>query len=223
MGQMLKAIENELVAVDDRTLWWSLKKPYPKMLLALGKIGTPCCFVMPARIAATDPYKQINEYIGSGPMRFVKDEWTPGARAVFEKFADYVPRQEPASWFAGGKRIMSDRIEWAVIADQATAAAALQRGEVDWLEYPLADLVPVLRKNRAIVVGLTDPNGCVATLFFNHLYPPFNDVRARRAVLTALSQADYMRAYVGDDDRMWKPMPGMILRAISVACRCPTP
>src|SRR5262249_10567860 len=41
----------------------------------------------------------------------------------------------------------------------------------------------------------------------NHLYPPFNDVRARRAILTALSQEDYMRAYVGDDDSMWKPMP----------------
>jgi peptide/nickel transport system substrate-binding protein len=208
MGQMLKAIENELVAVDDRTFRWSLRKPFPKMLLALGKIGTPCCFVMPARVAATDPYKQINEYVGSGPMRFIKDEWTPGARAVFEKFAGYVPRQEPASWFAGGRRVMSDRIEWVVIADQATAAAALQSGEVDWLEYPLPDIVPLLRKNRAIVVGLTDPNGYVATLFFNHLHPPFNDVRARRAVLMALSQADYMRAYVGDDDQMWKPMPG---------------
>src|ERR1700736_2033057 len=78
MGQMLKAIQNELVAVDDRTFRWLLKKPYPKMLLALGKVSTPCCFVMPARIAATDPFKQINEYIGSGPMRFVRSDWTPG-------------------------------------------------------------------------------------------------------------------------------------------------
>src|SRR5499427_1439568 len=95
MGQMLKDIENELVTVDDRAFRWSLKKPYPKMLLALGKIGTPCCFVMPARIAATDPFKQINEYVGSGPMRFVRNEWVPGGRAVFERFAGYVPRNEP--------------------------------------------------------------------------------------------------------------------------------
>src|SRR6266849_5657513 len=93
MGQIIKAIENELVALDDRTFRWSLKKPYPKMLLALGKIGTPCCFVMPARIAATDPFKPIGEYVGSGPMRFIKNDWVPGARAVFEKFADYAPRQ----------------------------------------------------------------------------------------------------------------------------------
>ena len=208
MGQMIKVFENTLVVVDDRTFRWELKKPYPKMLLALGKIGPPCCFVMPARIAATDPFKSINEYVGSGPMRFLRDEWMPGARAAFEKFADYVPRSEPTSWLAGGKQILSNRIEWVVIADQATAAAALQNGEVDWLELPLPDIVPALRKNRKVMVDVVDPMGYIGTLFFNHLYPPFNDVRARRAILMALSQEDYMRAYVGNNDRMWKPLPG---------------
>src|SRR3954467_12322018 len=37
MGLMLKAIQNELVAVDDKTFKWSLKAPYPKMLYALAK------------------------------------------------------------------------------------------------------------------------------------------------------------------------------------------
>ena len=208
MGQMVKAIENELVAVDDRTFRWTLKRPFPKMLVAFGKIGTPCCFVMPERIAATDPFRQISEYVGSGPMRFVRDEWTPGARAVFEKFAGYVPRQEPASWLAGGKRISSDRIEWVIIPDQATAAAALQNGEVDWIEQPMPDLGPVLRKNRSVTVDVADPTGNIATLFFNHLHPPFNDVRARRAFLHALNQPDYMQAYFGDDNRMWKPLLG---------------
>src|SRR5215471_19959455 len=48
MGQMIKDIGNELIAIDDRTFRWALRKPYPKMLLALGKLATPCCFVMPA-------------------------------------------------------------------------------------------------------------------------------------------------------------------------------
>ena len=207
MGAMIKAVENELAVVDDRTFRWRLKKPFPKMLLALGK-AWQCCFVMPARIAATDPYRQINEHVGSGPMRFVENEWLPGAKTVFEKFADYVPRQEPASWFAGGKRIVTDRIEWIVIPDQAAAALALQNGEVDWLEAPLPDLTPLLRKSRDVAVGISDPLGGVGLLLMNHLYPPFNDVRARRAILMAMSQEDYMRAYVGDDDSLWKPMPG---------------
>src|SRR5262249_32199288 len=41
----------------------------------------------------------------------------------------------------------------------------------------------------------------------NHLHPPFNDVRARRAILMALSQEDYMRAAFGDDNETWKLMP----------------
>lgn len=207
MGGMIKAIENELVAVDDRTFRWSLKKPYPKMLLALGKLGTPCCFIMPARMAATGPFKQISEYVGSGPMRFVRNEWVPGARAVFERFAGYEPRPEPASWFAGGKRILVDRIEWAVIADPATAAAAIQNGEVDWLEVVIPDVAPVLRKSRSVTTDINDPMGFVGYLLMNHLYPPFNDARARRAILMAMSQEDSMRAYVGEDDSLWKPMP----------------
>jgi peptide/nickel transport system substrate-binding protein len=208
MGQMLNAIQQELTAVDDRTFKWVLKKPYPKMKLALGKNNTPIPFIMPERVAKTDPFKQISEYVGSGPMRFVKNEWAPGAKAVFEKFADYTPRSEPVSWLAGGKRMMVDRIEWIVIPDPGTASAALQNGEVDWWENPIPDLVPVLRKNRNVMVDIADPLGNVGSFRMNHLYPPFNDVRARRAVLMAMSQEDYMRALVGDDTNLWKPLPG---------------
>ena len=208
MGLMLKAIQNELTAVDDRTFKWALKAPYPKMLLALGKNNTPCAFIMPERIAQTDPFKQIPEYIGSGPMKFAKSEWVPGAKAVFEKFADYAPRQEKASWLAGGKQMLVDRIEWIVIPDPATAAAALQNGEVDWWESPITDLVPSLKKNQNIEVDIADPLGNIGSFRMNHLHPPFNDVKVRRAVLTALSQEDYMRALVGDDTALWKPLPG---------------
>ena len=208
MGQMLKAIQKELTAVDDRTFKWVLSKPYPKIMLALGKNNTPIAFIMPERIAQTDPFKQISEYVGSGPMRFVKNEWVPGAKAVFEKFADYVPRQEPASWLSGGKRIMVDRIEWIVMPDPGTASAALQNGEVDWWENPISDLVPLLRKNRNVMVDIADPLGNIGSFRMNYLYPPFNDVRARRAVLMAMSQEDYMRALVGDDPNLWKPLPG---------------
>ena len=61
LGLMIKTTQEEIVAVDDRTFRWVLKKPFPKMLLALGKNSTPVCFVMPARIAATNPFKQIND------------------------------------------------------------------------------------------------------------------------------------------------------------------
>src|SRR6266700_2290487 len=208
MGLLIRGIQQDLTAVDDRTVKWVLKKPFPKMLLALGKISTPIAFIMPERIAKTDPFKQISEYIGSGPMRFMKNEWVPGAKAAFEKFSDYAPRSEPGSWLAGGKRMLAERVEWVVMPDPATAAAALQNGEIDWWENPISDLVPLLRKNRNVAVDIADPLGNIGSFRMNHLYPPFNDVRARRAVLMAMSQEDYMRAIVGDDDKLWKPLPG---------------
>ena len=208
MGLMIKAIQQEFTAVDDRTFKWVLKKPYPKMLLALAKNNAPCSFVMPERIAKTDPFTQITEYVGSGPMKLVRNEWVPGAKAVFERFADYKPRDEAPSWLAGGKRIMVDRIEWIVMPDPATASAALQNGEVDWWENPISDLVPVLKRNRNVMVDIADPLGNIGTFRMNHLHPPFNDVRARRAILMAMNQEDYMRAIVGSDDKLWKPLPG---------------
>jgi peptide/nickel transport system substrate-binding protein len=210
MGQMLRAITQELVAVSDTHFRWTLTKPYPKMLVALGKNSTPMAFIMPERLAKTDPFTQITEYVGSGPMRFVRGEWVPGAKAVFEKFADYVPRQEPHSWLAGGKRILVDRIEWVVMPDGATAAAALQAGEVDWWENPITDLIPQLRRNRNVRADIADPLGNIGSFRMNHITTPFNSLKARQAVMAALSQEDYMRALVGDDNALWKPLPGYI-------------
>jgi peptide/nickel transport system substrate-binding protein len=208
MGLPIKKRTDALEAVDDLTFRFRLNKPYPKMLFALGKSSTPVLFIMPERIAATDPFKQISEYIGSGPMTFKKDEWIPGAKAVFQKFDGYVPREEKANWLSGGKRINFDRIEWQIVPDGATAAAALQNGEVDWLETPISDLYPLLQKSPNVKVDISDPLGNIGSFRINHLNPPFNDVRARRAVQIALSQEDYMGAVVGDDTSLWKTLPG---------------
>jgi len=208
MGKRIKAVEKELVAVDDRTFKWVLSRPFPKMLFALGKHSSPCAFIMPERIAQTDPFKQINEFVGSGPMKFARSEWAPGARAVFEKFDGYVPRVEPASWLAGGKRMLVDRIEWLIMPDPGTASTALQNGEIDWWESPLPDLIPLLRRNKKIAVEVADPLGHIGCFRINHLQPPFSDVRVRRAVMMAISQQDYMVALVGDDETMWKSVSG---------------
>jgi peptide/nickel transport system substrate-binding protein len=208
MGQMLRVLQSELVAADDRTIRWVLKKPYPKLRFALGKTGTPCCFIMPERLAKTDSFTQISDYIGSGPMRFVRQEWVPGARAVFQKFDQYVPRADSGTWMAGAKRMLVDRVEWMIMPDPATASGALQNGEIDWWENPITDLVPTLKRNRNVAVDIADPLGNIGSFRMNHLHPPFNNPGVRRAVLMALSQEDYMRALVGDDDKLWKALPG---------------
>jgi peptide/nickel transport system substrate-binding protein len=204
MGQQIHARLDALEAIDDRTFRFRLNRPFTKLLFALGKSNAPMALIMPERVAKTDPFQLIKEYVGSGPMRFRTDEWVPGSRAVFEQFAGYKPREEKADWLSGGKRMLFERIEWQILPDPATAGAALQSGEVDWWELPIPDLVPLLKNNKDIVVDIADPLGNIGSLRMNHLFPPFNDPRARHALLLATSQADYMESVCGGDDSLWK-------------------
>jgi peptide/nickel transport system substrate-binding protein len=204
MGQQITKQLDALEAVDDRTVRFRLNQPFPKMLFAVGKGNAPIAEIMPERIAKTDPFKLITEYVGSGPMRFSVKDWVPGSQAVFERFEAYQPRPEPGDWLAGGKRVAFDRIEWIIMPDPATAAAALQNGEVDWWENPIPDLVPLLKQNGDIAVDIADSLGNIGDMRLNHLWPPFDDVRARQAAMMAVNQADFMRAVVGDDEMLWK-------------------
>ncbi|WP_108260450.1 ABC transporter substrate-binding protein [Mangrovicoccus ximenensis] len=208
MGQRIAEIEEGLAATGESTFEWRLKEPFAKMRFALGKANAPCAFIMPARIAATDPFEQITEFVGSGPMRFVAEEWQVGARAVFEKFEGYVPRDEASNWLAGGKVVAYDRIEWITIPDPATAVNALITGEVDWVQAPLPDLAPLLEASPDVETGIADALGTVNAVRFNHLQPPFDNPEVRRAVLMAMDQQDYMVSLVGDRPDYWKPMAG---------------
>jgi peptide/nickel transport system substrate-binding protein len=207
MGQVIRARLDALEALDDRKFRFRLNKPFSKMLFALGKSNAPMALIMPERIAKTDPFRLIKEYVGSGPMTFNAAEWVPGSAAVFERFAAYAPRSEAADWLAGGKRMLVERIEWKILPDAATAAGALQNGEVDWWETPIPDLIPLLKRNSKISVAIADQLGNIGSFRLNHLQPPFNDVRVRKAVMMAVDQEDYMNAVCGGDENLWKKLP----------------
>jgi peptide/nickel transport system substrate-binding protein len=142
--------------------------------------------------------------VGSGPYKFVPADYVSGSRVAYEKFEAYKPRSEPASRNAGGKVAYFKRIEWNILPDPATAAAALTRGEVDWWERPLADLQPMLSGNADIKQEVIDKAGRGAIMRLNHLQAPFNNPKIRAAVRMAVKQEDYMRATQGDDTTLWQ-------------------
>ena len=193
-GQMLLRACDTIDAADDRTIRFRLKRPFPHLLDALAHPIASVCAIMPERLAKTDPNTQITEMVGSGPYRFLKDEFVTGSHVGYARFDKYVPRQEPADWASGGKRAYFDKVEWHVIPDSATAAAALQAGEVDWWDIALPDLVPILQRSGNVTVAYSDPLGYDSILRFNCLMPPFNNVALRRAVLSAVDQRPYMEA-----------------------------
>jgi peptide/nickel transport system substrate-binding protein len=203
-GQILAISVDEWRAADDRVLEIRLKRPFPLLLEALAKPDANVPFIMPERLATTDASTQISEVMGSGPYRFVPGEFVSGSRVVYAKNERYVPRQEAASGAAGGKVAHFPRIEWHILPDPATAAAALQAGEVDWLDQPLSDLIPTLVRNRNIKVEVLNEAGILSIMRLNHLQAPFNNPKVRQAVALAVNQEDYMRSTLGDDRSVWR-------------------
>jgi peptide/nickel transport system substrate-binding protein len=198
LGQALAKVIDEMTGADDKDFTIRLTEPFPLLLAGLAKVSSLVPFIMPERIAKTDPFQQVTETIGSGPFKFVAAEFQPEHKAVYVKNTDYVPRDEPSSWASGGKVVRVDRVEWIYIPEFSTAAAALGAGEVDWWEAPSLDLVPVLAANRDITVVKTDPLGSMTMLRFNHLYPPFDNVKMRQAVLAVVDQTEFMTTLAGD-------------------------
>ena len=209
-GQALLAATDALTALDDRTILFRLKRPFPLLADALAKAGVYMPAMMPERLALTDPATQVTEMIGSGPFRWRADERIPGARAVWERNAAYVPKPAGKPEFTAGPKIAHlDRVVWTTTPDPATAAAALQKGETDWWEYASADLLPLLRRDPGITATVQDPAGQVALMRMNHLQPPFDNPAVRRVVLHAVVQSDFLQAMLGDDRALWHEGAGV--------------
>ena len=198
LGQTLMEKTAELVAVDAKTFTLRLKEPYGLVLSTLGKVSSSVPFMMPKRIAETDPNTQITETIGSGPFIFVRDQWKPGERAVYMRNPRYRPRAEPPSGMAGGKVVRVDRVEWIWISDAQTQVNALLQGEIDIVEAPPHDLLPLLEKDPNVALTVLAPMGRQYALRFNVLHKPFDDPRIRQAVVHALNQRDFLEATIGD-------------------------
>ncbi len=208
-GQALLAATDELSAADDKTIVFRLKRPFPLLPDALGKVASNMCPMMPERLAMTDPFTSITEAVGSGPFRFLANERVPGARTVYARFEGYVPRPEgKPDWTCGPKIAYVDRVEWTVIPDASTAFGALKSGQMDWWQEPALDLVPAMRKEAAIQVVDLDPTGAPAMMRFNHLQPPFNNPAIRRALLGAVDQSAFMEAVAGAERELWKQGTG---------------
>src|SRR5437879_5716572 len=172
MGQKMMDFTASIEATDAKTITLKLKEPYGLVLDSIGKPSSYVPFMMPKRMAETPPGQQIKEQIGSGPFKFVASEFQPGVKAVFVKNTDYVPRKEPPNWTSGGKVVKVDRVEWITMPDAQTAVNALQSGDVDFMENPPWDLLPVLAANNDIKVETLNKLGLQTLTRMHFRYPP---------------------------------------------------
>ncbi|MGE0698962.1 MAG: ABC transporter substrate-binding protein, partial [Hyphomicrobiaceae bacterium] len=200
MGQKLMTVVSALESPDAKTIVIKLKQPTGLVLLGLGKPSSNVPFMMPKRVAETDPNKQIEDFTGSGPFVFKKDEWQPGSKIVYAKFDKYVPRSEPPSALAGGKVVKVDRVEWRPIRDHQQAVNALIAGEIDAIESPPHDLQPLIKADKNIYSFDWNPLGNQFTFRFNVLHKPFDNPKIRQALFYAFNQEDFLKAVVGSPE-----------------------
>ena len=209
MGQKLAPVVDELAAADDRRLVFRLKRGFPLLFEALGSPVAPPCFIMPERLASTDAFTQLREVMGSGPYRFLRDEFVSGSHAGFARNEAYRPTPAAGRGYTAGPKVAHfERVEWKIIPDAATAAAAMQSGEIDWYEQPPPEIQQLLARGRIVAIEAMDPAPMMALMRFNSAQPPFNNPAIRRALLPAIDQESFMQAAVGTDPALYRTDAG---------------
>jgi peptide/nickel transport system substrate-binding protein len=200
LGQKLMTFVDALEATDARTFTIKLKQPTGLVLAGLAKPSSNGAFMMPKRVAETPPDKQITDATGSGPFVFKADEWKPGDKAVYVKFDKYRPRAEPPSGLAGGKVVKIDRIEWRAIPDNQQAINALLAGEIEYIEQPSWELLPLVKKDPKVRIFDFNPLGVQYAFRFNWLNKPFDNAKARAAAWHAFNQRDFLEVGPGNPE-----------------------
>jgi peptide/nickel transport system substrate-binding protein len=198
MGQKLMDFVAEFKAVDAKTFTMKLKEPYGLVLESLGKPSSNVPFMMPKKVAETDAFKQIDSQMGSGPFIYVNAESKPGEKHVYVKNAKYKPRAEAPSGLSGGKVVKVDRVEIIEMPDPQQQVNAIIAGEIDLIEQPPHDLIPIMKKEKSLQMIDWNPLGQQFIFRMNHVVPPFNNPKIRQAALLCIEQEEYLKATVGE-------------------------
>lgn len=205
LGRMLWAAKAELVATDARSFRLTLSRPFPLVLDVLGKPNAPLPVMLPERLARVPVEQRIREPLGSGPFRFRQAEWRPGNVMVLERFPDYVPREEPLDFLAGGKRVHLDQVNLRVMPDQATGASALIAGEIDYMQYLPFDLLGRIERARGVrTQGFGGIHQFQGVFRPNHAAEPLNDPAVRQVLWRCVDQASILTA-IGVPERYRAP------------------
>ncbi|MBM2716239.1 ABC transporter substrate-binding protein [Mesorhizobium caraganae] len=196
-GQLLMARAKDISKKDDKTFTIALKEPLGALLTILGFQGP---FIMREKDASLSPAEQVTANIGSGPFKFNHALAKQGASFTYDRNEKYAPRNEAPDGLAGGKVVKVDRVIWdtGLSADQQTAFAALQAGEIDFLLLPPVDLLAMIESDPNLELQVLDKAGSDMFVRMNCLQKPFDNVKARQAMLHLVDQEAMLRAAFGD-------------------------
>ncbi|AJD43905.1 nickel/oligopeptide ABC transporter substrate-binding protein (plasmid) [Rhizobium gallicum bv. gallicum R602sp] len=197
-GQMIMARASDISKKDEKTFTIALKEPLGLLIDMLATIAGSSLYIMREKDADRPATEQVTTNIGSGPFKFNHSLAKPGASFTYDRNEKYVPRSEAPDGFAGGKVVKVDRVVWDIIVDSQTALAALHAGEIDFVRLPPADLYPMIESDPDLALQVLDKSGNDLCLRMNHLQKPFDNVKARQAMLHLIDQEAFLRVTASD-------------------------
>ncbi|MEI4474093.1 ABC transporter substrate-binding protein [Frigidibacter sp. MR17.24] len=195
MGKLLKEAGGVVEGGDGNTFTITVTTPFPLMTTVLGHTSSPSPFIMPARLAATPIGQPLPEIVGSGPFVYDPAKHQPGASMTLTRFADYVPRDEPADFLAGGKVVNVDELTIDVIPDALTATSALNAGDIDYMQYLPFDMLPMEEADPNVeVMNFHGGNMFMGYYPINFRNPPFDNPKIRQVLYSFVDQTSVLAA-----------------------------
>ncbi|MGR4932696.1 ABC transporter substrate-binding protein [Bradyrhizobium sp. CAR08] len=204
-GRLILERTKDITKKDDKTFTIELKEPLGLLIDLLAAPTVSALFIMREKDASRPAAEQVTANIGSGPFKFNEALAKPGASFAYDRNEKYVPRKEPPNGLAGGKVVKVDRVVWNNIADEQTALAALQAGEVDFMESPPADFYSVIASDPNLELQVLNKSGNDVYMRLNFLQAPFNNVKARQAILHLVNQ-DAFIGIMSPDPKYGRPL-----------------
>ena len=183
--------------VDDYTVKITLSKPFAPFISTIAMFTA--YIVSPAN---AEQYKDqaVSHPVGTGPFKFV--EWVRGDHITLEKNSDY--------W---GEKAKIDKLIFKVITDPSSRFLALQKGEVQGMEFPNPDDLQKIESDPSLQT-LSQPGLNVGYLAMNMgkdtpgFQGPFADVRVRQAINYAINKKDIVEhLYKGTAEVAKNPLP----------------
>jgi len=188
---------------DDLTVVFNLKAPYPALPYRLDVVEAP---IIPRHVYEGQDLMAgpaSRRPVGTGPFRFVS--YIPDDRVVLERNREYFRKGMPGV----------DRLTFRVLPNASTAIAALEKGEVDFVNTVPGPDAARLRGTRGIAVEATvggaGGSACQDVLIPNLARPALADLRVRRAIAHAIDRRFIVdRVYFGQGRPATGPIHHMV-------------
>lgn len=197
---------------DPDTVVFRLKRPYSPLLQRLDVVEAS---IIPRHLYEGHDLlagEATRRPVGTGPFRFV--HYAPADRIVLERNPSYFRPGLPGV----------DRVVFRILPTTTTAAAALEKGEVDYVGSVAGPEASRLRQTPgiAVVAGTGGSGGslCQDVLIPNLARPPLDDLRVRRAIAMALDRPFLVeRVYFGQGRPATGPISHLLAWAYTADVR----